>query len=166
VRPRLRTWVLAAGLAAALAAAGWVGGEERAASVEPALEERAPPRAERPRLTPAAATLDLAKLAEPRLAEAASDMFQTQTWTPPPAPERRRPPAAPEPPPLPFTFFGRMSEGPQTTVFLSRNEEIFTVRAGDTIAGTWRVDEVNDAAIVLTYLPLSRRQVLDIGAIN
>lgn len=161
----MRTALLACGLAATLAAAGLVGGEERSAPVEP-VNARVSSRTEppQPALTPQA--LDLEKLARPRSAKAAAEMFGAHSWTPAPPPPEARPTAPPAPPPLPFAFFGRMTEGRETTVFLARNDEVFTARAGDTIAEDWRVEEIGEAAIVLTYVPLSARQVLDIGAIN
>jgi hypothetical protein len=166
MKVRGRSAVLAVALAAALAAAGWVGGEERIALSEPST----PPPEHRRRHTapaPSPSTLDVERLAARRQWESGGDMFGTRSWEVPrkalAPPEHAAPP---EPPRFPYTFFGRLHEGAGTTLFLSRNDEILTVRAGDTIAGTWRIDQVSDGTVALTYLPLSRRQTLDIGRID
>lgn len=166
MKVRGRSVVLGFALAAALAAAGWVGGEERIALSEPSttLPEQ---RRERNAPAPPPSTLDVERLAAKRQWESGGDMFGTRSWEAPrKALAPSEPAAPPEPPRFPYTFFGRLNEAAGTTLFLSRNDEILTVRAGDTLAGTWRIDEVSDGTVALTYLPLSRRQTLDIGRID
>jgi hypothetical protein len=75
-------------------------------------------------------------------------------------------PEPPRAPPLPFRFFGRMVENGTTVVFLDRQDDVFAVKEGDTIGGTYRVEEISGSEIVLTYLPLRQRQKLPIGAIQ
>jgi Tfp pilus assembly protein PilP len=85
---------------------------------------------------------------------------------PEPPPEMKRKPEPPRAPPLPFQFFGRMVENGTTMVFLNRQDDVFAVKAGDTIGSTYRVEEINGSEIVLTYLPLKQRQTLPIGSIQ
>jgi len=59
---------------------------------------------------------------------------------------------------------GHLSEGADTTVFLTSGERNLVVKPGDVIDNTYKLEEVNDRALVLTYLPLSQRQTLPIGA--
>ncbi len=59
-----------------------------------------------------------------------------------------------------------MVEGGQTVVFLSRQNQSFAVKVGDTIDNSYRVEEIGTAAIELTYLPLGQRQTLHMGIIN
>ncbi len=74
------------------------------------------------------------------------------------------PPPPPQAPPLPFAYLGKLAEGDNTTVFLSMGDRNLVVRTGDVIDNNYRVEEVTDAAVVLTYLPLTMKQTLPIGA--
>ena len=58
-----------------------------------------------------------------------------------------------------------MADG-RTVVFLDRQDEIYAAKVGDTIAGAYRVEEINGTEVVLTYLPLKQRQTLPISNIN
>jgi len=106
-----------------------------------------------------------------RLAHAApaADPFAPRSWQATVQDEARRaaraptPPPRPQAPPLPFTYFGRATEGGRTTVFLSRGENSYVARAGSTLEGAYRVDRIDDQVIVFTYLPLGTRQELPLG---
>jgi hypothetical protein len=73
------------------------------------------------------------------------------------APVREKPAA----PPLPFKYFGRLTENGQTEVYVMRGEELISVSDGKTI-GEYRVDKVAEASIAFTYLPLKTKQKLDL----
>jgi hypothetical protein len=90
------------------------------------------------------------KVKAPSLAQATADLA-----SPPPPP--------PQAPPLPFTYLGRLSQERDTTVFLSIGERNLVVKPGDLIDNTYKVEEVGDSAVVLTYLPMNLRQTLPIG---
>lgn len=113
---------------------------------------------------PEPSTIDLVKLQQRTVSSEFTDIFQSRSWLPPPPPPAK--PAPPRAPQLPFTFFGRMVEDGKTVVFLSRQDQVFTAKAGDTIAGQYRVEEIGPATMVFIYLPLQERQVLNLGAIN
>jgi hypothetical protein len=168
----LRRWVLAVALAATIAAAGWVGGNQegsRVAELDPGEKARPAAAERRPdAASPAAedAEVDLEKLKQRDMARKFGEMFPVNKWEPPPPPPSARRPEAPRAPPLPFRFFGRMIDNGTTVVFLDRNSDIYAVKAGDTVAGTYRVEEINGAEIVLTYLPLQQRQTLPISTIE
>jgi hypothetical protein len=51
-------------------------------------------------------------------------------------------------------------------VFLNRQDDIYAVKAGDTIGGAYRVEEISASEVVLTYLPLRQRQTLQIGTLQ
>jgi hypothetical protein len=129
--------------------------------------------------TPAGAVrrLDLSRLQRRRSAEPSDDLFGETDFSPPkPLPKRPiarpaeeiaaapPPPAPPAPPPVPFTYLGRLAEGQQTTVFLAAGDRNLVVKAGDVIDNTYRVDEVGDRVLMLTYLPQNVKQPLPIGA--
>ena len=167
-----RGWFLAAALAGSVAAAGWVGGQEEDArpARKPAVadSDAQRPAAQEPpaAVDPEPGAIDLEKLERRAFAVDSGDLFPTRSWQPPPPPPEKRPPPKPQAPPLPFQFFGRYIEDGRTTVFLSQQDRTIVAKAGDTIDGAYRVDEINAAAVVLTYLPLKQKQTLPIGAIN
>lgn len=74
-------------------------------------------------------------------------------------------PAKPAAPPLPFQYFGRLTEKGKTEVFVLRGEELLTVSAGQKI-GDYRVDSVSDSRIAFTYLPLKMKQTLDFPTVT
>jgi len=67
----------------------------------------------------------------------------------------------PSAPPLPFRFFGRLTEKGQTDVFVMQGDELISIKPGQKI-GDYRVDQIADASISFTYLPMKLKQTLDI----
>ena len=100
--------------------------------------------------------------------EPGPDAFAPRDWTPPP-PLPPPPPPAPPPAPLraptlPFAFIGKQLDSGQWTVFLSQQTRTYTVKAGDTIESTYRVDSISPPTLTMTYLPLAQSQTLVIGS--
>ncbi len=125
----------------------------------PAAPTPAPPAAE-----PAPAA------APPAGAEAPSpaqfpDIFAVRTWAPPPPPPQAEEGApAPEAPPLPFTFLGRITEKGQVAAFLlTMGSRVLTVRVGDSIDHTYRLEKYQKGQLIFRYRPMNVRQVLEIG---
>ncbi len=58
---------------------------------------------------------------------------------------------------------GKLAEDQSTTVFLISGDRNLVVKLGDVIDNTYRLDEVTDSTVVLTYLPINQRQSLPIG---
>ena len=71
------------------------------------------------------------------------------------------PSVKPMAPPLPFQYFGRLTENGKTEVFVLRGDELLAIEPGQTL-GEYRVDRVGDKAIAFTYLPLKTPQTLDL----
>lgn len=71
----------------------------------------------------------------------------------------------PTAPPLPFTFVGMVENGvgkPQA--FLAKGDALLVVSAGETIENnTYRVDSFDANQVVITYLPLSMKQTIDVS---
>ena len=67
----------------------------------------------------------------------------------------------PAAPPLPFQYFGRLTENGKTEVYVMRGEELITLAPGQKI-GDYRVEQIADASISFTYLPLKMKQTLDL----
>jgi len=93
--------------------------------------------------------------------------FPQRDWTPPPPPPPPAPPppplAPPQAPPLPFSFFGKIIEGKQWTVFLAQQDRIHAVVVGDMIGHEYKVESITPPMMTLTYLPLKQTQSLPIG---
>ena len=70
-------------------------------------------------------------------------------------------PEKPAVPPLPFQYFGRLTENGKTEVYVRRGEELITLAPGQKI-GDYRVEQIADASISFTYLPLKMKQTLDL----
>ncbi len=105
--------------------------------------------------------LTLADLSLPHSAKepAAGDLFPRQTWTPPPGANEARP-ESPQPPALPFVYGGRYTESGKIMAFLTEGTAVYTVSQGETLKDAYRVDEIGEDNITLTYLPLGLQQKL------
>ena len=95
-------------------------------------------------------------------AASGQDLFSPRSWNPP-APPVSVVVAAPVAPPLPFVYLGKKIEGEVWEVYLSRAEQTFIARVGQTLDATYRVDSIAPPSLVLTYLPLGQSQTLPIG---
>lgn len=138
---------------AVLLVAGVVAGRERPALE--LIEARAPSAA-----VAADDGIDLAKLERSAGTLPQNDPFKSfkveTAATPAPAA-----PAKPVAPPLPFRYFGKLVEDGKREVFVMRGEELLSIQAGKTY-GDYRVDQVADARITFTYLPLKTKQTMDL----
>ena len=90
------------------------------------------------------------------------DLFPRQSFAPPVVSAAPEKPVAPA---LPFTYGGRYTEGNNTIVFLNEGAKMHTVRLGDTVNGTYRIEKIDPDAITLSYLPLGQRQTLQTGSV-
>jgi hypothetical protein len=174
VRPKLRSALLIATLAITLGAVYWASSLD---SAEEAVEAVADSK---PRRTPAGGTrvargpsdLDLERLRRAPSLDPSTDPFALRDFTPaPPAVKRPialpaadvAPPPPPQAPPLPFAYMGKLAEGDTTTVFLTMGDRNLVVKPGDVIDSNYRLEEVTDTTVVLTYLPLTVKQTIPIG---
>jgi hypothetical protein len=113
--------------------------------------------------------LDLSQLRRVASVEEPGNAFRSKSWyvpppPPPPAPPPKAlPPPPPKAPPLPFTYLGKFQDAAAPVLFLVRGDRVLSVRTGDVIEGTYRVDGISGAVLGLTYLPLNIKQTLNIG---
>ncbi len=93
-----------------------------------------------------------------------ADLFRSKSWYVPPPPVPPAPPPAPTAPPLPFTFMGKVQnpDGSQT-LFLSDQNRVYLVHGGETLAKNYHVDGIEHGKLVLTYLPLNKKQFLNLA---
>lgn len=163
---RKQRWiVLIILLGLTLSAAAWVSQEDGAA--EPVRAARpvpaqsvAPPDRDK---TEAATDLKLNKLQREPKDEVTADLFEAKSWYVPPPPPKPLPPPPPSAPPLPFVYMGKLIEDGHLTVFLTKQELNYVVKAGDTLEGMYKVEEVTPRMMTLVYLPLNIKQTLMIG---
>ena len=168
--PARQRWIFyALALALTLIAMRLAGGEDRS-DLRPSVA--AAQRADRParETSPDVGHVDtlpavrLELLGERAATPPAQDLFQSRSWEPPAPVIAPAPPPRPEAPPLPFTYLGKLVEDARTTLFLAREDRNYVVRTGDTIEGTYRIEEIRDEAAVLVYLPLKSKQTLAFAA--
>ncbi|HEU4442222.1 MAG TPA: hypothetical protein VFR83_09390 [Burkholderiales bacterium] len=138
--------------AAVTVVAGVVAGRERP-SME-IIQDRVKPLADD--------GIDLARLKRPEATVPQNDPFARNFGQPQPAQVSSAPVVAkPAAPPLPFQYFGRLTENGKTEVYVMRGEELITLAPGQKI-GDYRVEQIADASISFTYLPLKMKQTLDL----
>lgn len=95
------------------------------------------------------------------------DVFLSHSWLPPqpppPPPPPPAPPVKPVAPPLPFSFLGTLDEkGMARRVFLTLGEQLIIVKSSDVMEGRYRIDQITDSSVELTYLPLNQKQIISI----
>jgi hypothetical protein len=73
------------------------------------------------------------------------------------------PPPKPVAPPVPFTYLGTFQDSGKPTFFLVKGDQVYHVREGDVIEGTYRVEGVEGPTLKLLYLPLNIRQTINVG---
>ncbi len=163
-----RRLVLAVMLCLTLAATLWVSQGEEAESAPDSAAATRSDSAHQPSRRDA--SVDSSPLLLDRLARRApagpnQDAFAGRSWVAPPPPVVEAPPAAPSAPPLPFTYIGKMQEGETgpLTIYLVQGEQAYSVKKGDVIDKTYRVESMDTTHIVLTYLPLAVKQTLTFG---
>lgn len=141
-------------IAALALAASVVAGMERPSQAPAAPASRIDARVRVPEL-------DLSRLERPEQEGAKVDVFAVpEEEKAAKGAQSQGKPARPQAPPLPFAYLGRMLEDGKLAVFLARGAESYSVKAGDTIGGEYRVDAVTDKEVTFTYLPLKTKQRL------
>jgi hypothetical protein len=98
------------------------------------------------------------------LALSQSDPFRTKSWYVAPPPPPPPPPEKPHAPPLPFKYMGMYEDQGKVTVYLVRGEDAFAIQPGEKFADVYRLDKIEQGALVLSYLPMSITQTLPIGS--
>ena len=109
--------------------------------------------------------IDLEKLRRGEASVPQNDPFAQKSFgaearpaAPQPQPPRVEKPSAP---PLPFRYFGRLTEKGKTEVYVMRGDELLAVAPGETL-GDYRVEKVGESSIAFTYLPLKTQQTLEL----
>jgi hypothetical protein len=90
------------------------------------------------------------------------DLFKSHDWyAASKALEPAAPPSAPVAPAPPFSYMGKLENSPKgTTFFLSGNNKVYAIAAGQNIDDAWRLDAETATSLSLTYLPLGQSRAL------
>lgn len=178
-----RQWVLASALGATVAATVWLATqpEDDTPAVAAAPVRRAPPAGAASAAAvasgPASASAATAAALPGRAPWAEVSSAQLAAWQPPPPPP---PPPAPPPvvappppppvaPPAPYQMIGRVVEGEGAravqVALLAGASKALSAKAGDVLDGQWRVEQVSDSGVRLTWLPGSLPQTIVFKAV-
>jgi hypothetical protein len=123
--------------------------------------------------------LQLEKLARTGLTELGHNPFAGKSWEvspllPPVIPtlkeddqtrnEVNQPSSAPS---VPFRYMGRIQEeGERPVVFFTQGSQAYAVSEGDAIDDSYRLESVTPTQLVLVYLPLKARQIVDVSSLE
>lgn len=168
-----RGWLLGGALALTLAATLWsaLSPDADEALVKPVAGER---RSSAPQARTSAAA---ASAAEPLVATnwaaverqpwALPENGYFAAWAPPPPPPAPKqvaappqPPPAPVAPAFPYQLIGRLVDGDQAQALLAGPTRSLAVKAGEVVDGQWRVDQVTERGLSLTWLPAKLNQTI------
>ena len=83
---------------------------------------------------------------------------RAQASAPPP------PPPKPLAPPFPYAYLGGLLEDGVRTTFFTKGDRVLPVKAGDTVDAVYRVDQMTEKHMTLTYLPLNQSLTLALGS--
>lgn len=91
---------------------------------------------------------------------AATGVFEGVSWQPPAPKDVVAPAPAPVAPPFPYAYLGGLTDDGVRTAFFTQGDRVLPVKAGDTVDAAYRVDQMNDKQMTLTYLPLNQNMTV------
>lgn len=175
LRLSLRQWILYGALVGTVAAVAWQASEAPAGAesdmLVPLSERAARARASAKNLSSQLPpTLALESLQRQADAEPERNPFAMTSWyTPAPAPAVivavAAAPEKPTAPALPYAYMGKLEQDAGQWIFyLVKGEQSFAVSKGETFDNIYRFEGIEQGKLAITYLPLSLKQWLPIGA--
>lgn len=159
-RKRILAWFIVAA-AGVVMAQPILRPDSRPAAAQPAPAERNPavdrhdePPPERFAALPAREPLSASQ----------GELFGPRSWESP-APKARKPARRAEPaaPPMPYRVAGQVTREGGMRVVLAKADRIYEVREGDTLEDGYRIESIRPDAVTLVYLPLARRERLQVS---
>jgi hypothetical protein len=167
ISPTVRHMGLFLALLVSLAAAWWApDSEEEQGATVVAVAARTRPHQEE-RAVPAQPTgLDLDRLGRRSPTDTDADPFRAKSWYVAPPPPPPAPPPKPAAPPMPFQYVGKFDDagGGNLVVYLAKGSESYAVKPGDKFADDYRFEGIEKGQVMITYLPMSLKQRLPMGA--
>ena len=102
------------------------------------------------------------------IGKARGEPFGPRSWAPvaPAGPRVVVAPPKPVAPPLPYRIAGQVTHDGVMQVVLARDDRVFTVREGETLDNTYRIESITPDAVTFVYLPLDERQQLAVGGLR
>jgi hypothetical protein len=142
-------------------------------SIRPGDAQRPDPPVPAAATVPVPTLLRLDRLEARRAAAAghaaADPLFAALSWQAP-KPKVVAPPTPlplkPVPPPFPYPYIGGLSDDGVRTGFFTRGERVMAVRAGDTVDAAFRIEQLGENQMTLTYLPLDETVTVVFGAVR
>jgi len=176
MKPQLsaRHYLLAGGLAVAIAASVWAAqwsADDADLALPQASSVRRPTTDSAPSKQAHSAPVQFELLSwEAPKREPWAPIESVAAWSPPPPPPPPPPPVAvvtsPAPPPapvapsFPYQLIGRLDSGGVSQALMSGDYRSLSVKAGDVIDGQWRIDRVNANSVSMTWLPAKLPQTI------
>ena len=71
----------------------------------------------------------------------------------------------PQIPSFPYMFIGKLMAGEKNTVFLSKNNQVYSIAEGDVLEGVYRVERLGSDNLEVTYLPERKKLTLAFDAL-
>jgi hypothetical protein len=105
---------------------------------------------------------DISRLERAETSAPSNDPFARRSFGAPPAAQAAAAPAKPEAPELPFRYMGKVIEDGKLEILLLRGNEHFAVAAGQKVDQEYRLDKVTASSLTFTYLPMKKKQTLEI----
>jgi len=133
---------------------------------QPQLEQAKPQGDEAPKAQAPSdpRALPLEKLKRTAMEVGEVNPFQAKSWYVPPPPPPPAPPPKPTAPPMPFQYMGKLEKaGSEFVVYLAKGNLSFAVTVGEKFDNDYRLEAVENGALVIMYLPLSLKQTLPMG---
>lgn len=96
------------------------------------------------------------------IAPSQGELFGPRSWEAPRASGPGRSVAKRSAPPMPYRIAGQMTDGGGVRVVLAKGHRVYAVREGDTLEDGYRVESIRPDAVILVYLPLARRERLEV----
>lgn len=93
-------------------------------------------------------------------------LFDPVTWDPVPMPTAPAVPVVatrPTAPPFPYAYMGGLEDDGVRTAFFTQGDRVLTVKPHDTVDSVYRVDQMTESQMTLTYLPLDQTLVVSLG---
>lgn len=161
---RWRWWLIGLALAGTLSAKNYIDGTRQPLIVSAAItEHNNRPDTLDTNHQESNKHLALNRLRRSKAIADASDLFRRKSWYIPPPTMPTPPPPAPVAPPLPFTFLGKVKKPDGSiTLFLADKGRVYLIHGGETLAHTYHVDGIEHGKLAVTYLPLKKKQYLNI----
>jgi hypothetical protein len=95
-----------------------------------------------------------------------TDVFAAARWAQAPVVPKPKPvvqesaSAGVSAPPVPYRFVGTVKHGKEVVYALAKGDSVIPIHQGDTLDGTYRVEEITSQMVTLVYLPLEERTML------